>query len=62
MTKTSFLQKVINALKQTSDEFIENKISTKLNQDEQVLARDPQTQTVGEFENFVLKILLKPDG
>ena len=62
MTKTSFLQKVINALKQTSDEFIENKISTKLNQDEQVLARNPQTQTVGEFENFVLKILLKPDG
>ena len=62
MTKTSFLQKVINALKQTSDEFIENKISTKLNQDEQVLARDPQTQTVGEFKIFVLKILLKPDG
>lgn len=52
MTKGSFLQKVINALKQTSDEFINDKIRNKLNQNEQILARDPRTQAVGEFKNF----------
>ena len=38
MTK-GFVQKIVNALKSTSDEYVDDKINTKLNPDEKILAR-----------------------
>ena len=37
MAKSSFLQKVINALKSTSDEFVNDKVETKLSPNEKIL-------------------------
>ena len=37
MAKSSFLQKVINALKFSSDEYVNEKIETKLSPNEKIL-------------------------